>query len=97
MTEFVEIPIEKLIDGEVVTVSTKPVPIVPQRKNEMIPHQSGAEQKRINIMLDGKKVGTGTITTDGTLSVLLTDKKVAELISPKRDIQHLSIDPTFKA
>jgi hypothetical protein len=29
MTEFIEIPIEKLVNGEVVTVDTKALPIVP--------------------------------------------------------------------
>jgi hypothetical protein len=28
MTEYVEIPIEKVVDGEVVTVDTKAIPII---------------------------------------------------------------------
>jgi hypothetical protein len=91
-----EIPIEKLVDGEVVVVDTKTIPIIP-RKNVLIPHESGADRKRINVMLAGKKVGMATVTTDGTLSVLLTDESIAELISPKRELQHFSIMPTYKA
>ena len=29
---YVEIPVEKLVDGEVVTVSTKAIPIIPQKE-----------------------------------------------------------------
>lgn len=98
MVDSVEIPVEKIVDGEVVVIDTKTIPIITKSEStSMIPHQSGAERKRVNVMLDGKKIGTGTITADGTLSILLTDTKVAELINQKRDIQHLSIDPTFKS
>lgn len=46
-------------------------------------------------MIDGKKVGDGTVSENGTLSVLLTDKAVTDLMG-RGEIQHLSIDPTFK-
>lgn len=29
---YIEIPVEKLVDGEVVTVSTKSIPIIPQKE-----------------------------------------------------------------
>lgn len=29
MTEYVEIPVEKIVDGEVVTVDTLAIPIIP--------------------------------------------------------------------
>lgn len=31
MTEYVEIPVEKIIDGEVVTVDTKSIPIITEK------------------------------------------------------------------
>jgi hypothetical protein len=62
----------------------------------LIPHNSGAERKRVNVMFDGQKVGTALISSDGTLTATITDDKVAELISPKRELRHISIDPTYK-
>jgi len=47
-------------------------------------------------MVDGKKVGTALVSQDGTFTATVTDPKIAELISPKREIQHFSIAPTFK-
>ncbi|UQS94744.1 hypothetical protein SEA_ZEINA_72 [Arthrobacter phage Zeina] len=35
MTEFIEIPIEKLVDGEVVTVDTKAIPIIPIKEENV--------------------------------------------------------------
>ena len=46
-------------------------------------------------MHNGKKVGDGTVSENGTLSVLLNDKSITEMMS-KGDIQHLSINPTYK-
>jgi len=66
------------------------------RKNELIPHASPAERKRVDLMMDGKKIGTALVSADGTLTASVTDPKVAEIISPKREIQYLSIDTTFK-
>lgn len=31
MTDFIEIPVEKIIDGEVVTVDTKSIPIITEK------------------------------------------------------------------
>lgn len=47
-------------------------------------------------MVDGKKVGTAIVSGNGTLSAIITDPAIAELISPKRELQHLSIMPTYK-
>ena len=83
--------------GRWLSSTQKPSPSSHLRKNDLIPHESGSDRKIVNVTFDGKKVGTATITTDGTLSVLLNDQKVVELMSAKREIQHLSIAPTYKA
>ncbi|WNN94578.1 hypothetical protein SEA_LEWANDO_75 [Arthrobacter phage Lewando] len=44
MTEYVEIPIEKVVDGEVVTVDTKALPIIvvtPKEEDEWIKSSLG--------------------------------------------------------
>jgi hypothetical protein len=47
-------------------------------------------------MLDGVKVGTADVSKSGVMSMIITSEKVVEMLAPKADIQHLSIDPTYK-
>jgi hypothetical protein len=47
-------------------------------------------------MLDGVKVGTADVSKSGVMSMIITSEKVVEMLAPKTDIQHLSIDPTYK-
>lgn len=61
----------------------------------MIPHNTPARREKVNIMFKGEKVGDGTVSENGTLSVLLTNQAIAGLMK-QGDIQHISIAPTYK-
>jgi len=47
-------------------------------------------------MMDGVIVGKAIVSEAGTLGIILTSDKVVEMMTKGMEIQHLSIDPTYK-
>lgn len=61
----------------------------------MIPHNTPVRREKVAVMLKGVRIGDGTVSENGTVSILLTHPDVVGLVT-KGEIQHLSIDPTYK-
>lgn len=61
----------------------------------MIPHNTPVRREKVSIHYEGKKIGDGTVSENGTLSVLLTDNSIVDLMH-KGEIQHVSLNPTYK-
>lgn len=61
----------------------------------MIPHNTPVRREKVAIRFNNKKIGDGTVSENGTLTVLLTDTSIGEMMA-QGAIQHISIDPTYK-
>lgn len=61
----------------------------------MIPHNTPVRREKVAIRFNDKKIGDGTVSENGTLTVLLTDTSIVEMMG-RGAIQHISIDPTYK-
>lgn len=53
-------------------------------------------KQRVAITFDGKKVGEGTVDPTGSLTMTIVSDDVAKMLAGG-EIQHLSIDPTYKS